>query len=98
MDDMIKTIKNDLDKADDRLNKTLDFTKDVNAQAREVKNEALDLLNEVNNLMLPVADVPGLDQFSKSLRDEARRLGERYNGLLNKRLVTLTRFFDRGDS
>lgn len=84
---MIGTIKTDLDKADDRLNKTLDFTKDVNAQAREVKNEALDLLNEVNNLLLPSADIPSLDKFSKSLVDEARRLGERYNGLLNKRFV-----------
>lgn len=86
-------MKNDLDKADDRLNKTLDFTKDVNAQAKEVKNEALDLLNEVNNLMLPVADVPGLDKSSKSLTDEARRLGERYNGLLNKRFVFRLNFF-----
>lgn len=84
---MIGTMKTDLDKADDRLNKTLDFTKYVKAQAREVKNEALDLLNEVNNLMLPAADVPSLDKSSKSLTDEARRLGERYNGLLNKRFV-----------
>ncbi|CAG9761693.1 unnamed protein product [Ceutorhynchus assimilis] len=77
-------LKNEIDKAEDRLNKTIDFTQDVSDKAREVKNQALELLNEVNNLFVPPVDVPELSKSSSSLKAEAGRLRDRAESLFNR--------------
>ncbi|XP_066148589.1 laminin subunit gamma-1-like [Euwallacea fornicatus] len=80
----IGKLKHDLDGAEDKLNKTSQFTNDVHAKANQVKNEALDLLNEVMNLNVPTVDVPDLAKKSQSLKEEARRLGDKAENLLSQ--------------
>ncbi|XP_050312344.1 laminin subunit gamma-1-like [Anthonomus grandis grandis] len=82
--DKVHQLKADVDRAEDRLNKTLDFTAEVNERAREVKNAALELLNEANNFYVPRVDVPGLAARSDRVRQEARALKSRADVLTDK--------------
>ncbi|XP_060520343.1 laminin subunit gamma-1-like isoform X2 [Cylas formicarius] len=70
--------------AEIKLNKTKVWTEQVSGDARQVKDDALALLNEVNNIIVPQVDVQALRRKSKDLKDEAFRLGNKTNELFAK--------------
>lgn len=70
----IQHIKEDVLKAESKLNESKEWTEDVSNKAAVVKNNALTLLDEVKNLVIPEIDVFELRQKSKVLKEEAQRL------------------------
>lgn len=78
-------LQSDIERAEEKLNKTVTFTNDISDNAREIKNEALEILNEVNNLFVPTVNVPELNRTSNDLRRDAESLKEKAEALFGKR-------------
>ena len=73
-----------------KLNRTKEWTKEVSDKAKETKKDALALLNEVNNLIIPEIDIPHLKEKAKNIRLEAQRLKNETDRIIaeNEQLVT----------
>ncbi|KAF7284665.1 hypothetical protein GWI33_021849 [Rhynchophorus ferrugineus] len=78
-----RILQGEVTAAELKLNRTKDFTEHVSDEAYQIKNAALGLLNDVNNLIIPEADVPTLRQQSNDLRDEAYRLNNKTRELFD---------------
>lgn len=72
-----RKLNDEVQNAEFKLNRTREWTEDVSTEAREVKNDALALLNEVNNLILPQVNVLDVRKHSQQLEEEASRLNNR---------------------
>lgn len=81
--DEIRQIKHDLLNTDAKLNRTRDWTRDVSNRSIAVKNDVLNLLNEVKNLEVPQIDIPKLKKQSTDLQKEAYRLANKTEGLFH---------------
>ncbi|XP_030761845.1 laminin subunit gamma-1-like isoform X2 [Sitophilus oryzae] len=69
-----RKLQADVQSAETKLNRTKDWTENVNEESYEVKNAALALLNDVNNLIVPEIDTEQLKHRSSELKNEAHRL------------------------
>ncbi|XP_018564354.1 laminin subunit gamma-1-like isoform X1 [Anoplophora glabripennis] len=79
----IRHIKQDVMNTELKLNESKEWTKDVSDKAAIVKNNALTLLDEVNNLIIPEINVSKLKQKSKDLKEEAHRLKNKSSELFH---------------
>ncbi|KAJ8915786.1 hypothetical protein NQ315_004598 [Exocentrus adspersus] len=70
----IRNIKHDIQSTEIKLNKSMEWTKEISDKSVEVKNNALTLLDEVQNLVIPEIDVQKLKEKSNVLKEEAYRL------------------------
>lgn len=66
-----------------KLNESREWTRDVSTKAAMVKNNALVLLDEVKNLVIPEVNVSKLRQTSKDLKEEAHRLKNKSSELFH---------------
>ncbi|ENN81832.1 hypothetical protein YQE_01771, partial [Dendroctonus ponderosae] len=77
-----RKLKAETQNLEQQLNRTREWTRQVTEGAREAKNDALGLLNDVNNLLVPQTNVSSLRAFSNDLKSEAFRLGNKSKSLL----------------
>ncbi|XP_063925380.1 laminin subunit gamma-1 isoform X2 [Zophobas morio] len=85
-----RLIRAELVNTEIKLNRTKEWTKEVSDKAKETKKDALALLNEVNNLIIPEIDIPHLKEKAKNIRLEAQRLKNETDRIIaeNEQLVT----------
>lgn len=76
-----RQIRHELVNAEIRLNNTIDMTEQVGKEADEAKEDALNLLNEVNNLVVPYVDTDNLRKETKKIKEEAYQLGNKSENL-----------------
>lgn len=81
--DDIRQIKHNLLNTDAKLNRTRDWTRDVSNRSIVVKNDVLNLLNEVKNLEVPQIDISKLKKQSTELQEEAYRLANKTQDLFH---------------
>lgn len=75
--DETRRMRGELVNAEARLNNTLNTTKQAREDAKAAKDEALSLLNEVNNLVVPYVDTDQLRKESKTIKEDANDLLEK---------------------
>ncbi|KAJ8928617.1 hypothetical protein NQ314_018796 [Rhamnusium bicolor] len=83
----VRLLKQDILSTELKLNKSKEWTKEVSNKAIVAKNNALALLNEVKNLVVPQIDIPELKQKSKNLEEEAYRLRKKTSDLFRNKLL-----------
>ncbi|CAH0546889.1 unnamed protein product [Brassicogethes aeneus] len=77
-----RIIKNELIGVEQTLNNTQKLSKEVKEKASAAKKEALELLNEVNNLIVPHMNIEELKAKVKGLEDEAYNIRNKSDNLL----------------
>ncbi|XP_074027988.1 laminin subunit gamma-1 isoform X2 [Leptinotarsa decemlineata] len=70
----INQLRNRLQNTEQKLNKSKEWTKEVSDKTLVVKNNALILLSEVENLNIPEIDISGLQKKVKMLEDDAYKI------------------------
>ncbi|KAL3276258.1 hypothetical protein HHI36_020973 [Cryptolaemus montrouzieri] len=71
-----KELRNELNNIESNLNKTKQLTETASEKAREAKKEALALLSQVNNLVVPDVDVSIEKVKTEEIKLEANRVKE----------------------
>ncbi|RZC40648.1 laminin subunit gamma-1, partial [Asbolus verrucosus] len=86
-----RQIRSELMNIEIKLNKTKEWTKEVSDKARDAKKNALALLNEVNNLVIPEIDIPQLKAEAERIRADAQKLRNETDEILleNESLITI---------
>lgn len=72
--DSTRKLRHEVSNLENKLNRTKEWTQEVANKSLAAKNNALTLLSEAKNLVIPDIDVPALKERSKILREEAQRL------------------------
>ncbi|CAH1179506.1 unnamed protein product [Phaedon cochleariae] len=75
VEERARKMRHEVTDAENKLNRTSTWIKEVANMSATSKADALNLLNAVKNLQIPQIDIPELKTRSESLRDEAYRLG-----------------------
>ncbi|XP_044268909.1 laminin subunit gamma-1 isoform X1 [Tribolium madens] len=94
-----RQIRSELVNTEIKLNKTKEWTQEVSDRARETKKDALALLNEVTNLIIPEIDITKLKEKAKKVKQEALQLRNDTNNIVsesNKLLVEIDEQLYRG--
>ncbi|KAG5898178.1 hypothetical protein JTB14_013222 [Gonioctena quinquepunctata] len=76
LSDGISQLKHDLQSTEQKLKKSKDWTKEVTDRTTVVKENALALLSEVDNLVIPQVNIPELRKRYVELKIETSRLSE----------------------
>ncbi|CAG9855706.1 unnamed protein product [Phyllotreta striolata] len=71
----VRQLRHEIVDVEIKLNRSKEWTSEVANKSSAAKNDALTLLNEVKNLVVPQVDIPELKSRSDKLRSEAYRLG-----------------------
>lgn len=79
----IRQLRNDVANTENKLEKVKQWTEDVYNRARDAKNNALALLSDINNLIVPNVDIPNLKERADQIKQEAQVLINQTEALIN---------------
>lgn len=80
----IRKLRYDVAHAEDRLERTKEWTEEVHNRAKDAKDNALNLLKEVNNIIVPNVDIPKLKEKADAIKQEALQLINEAEDLISK--------------
>lgn len=70
----IKRLRNELANKENKLSSVKDWISDVYERAKKAKDDALTLVTEINNLVVPEIDVPKLKERAEEIKQSALKL------------------------
>lgn len=79
----IRQLRNEVSNTENKLERVKQWTEDVYNKARDAKNNALALLNDINNLIVPNVDIPKLKERADEIKQEAQLLMNETEELIN---------------
>lgn len=79
----IRQLRNKVANTENRLDKVKEWTEDVYDRAKDAKNNALSLLSDINNLIVPNVDIPKLKERADEIKQEALQLMNQTEQLIN---------------
>lgn len=91
----IKDLKYEVAKMENRLNETKEWTESVYKKAKDAKDNALNLLKEVNNIIIPDVDIPKLKEKSDRIKQEALKLINDTDDLISQHEDLLNEVYDQ---
>ncbi|XP_056648982.1 laminin subunit gamma-1-like isoform X1 [Diorhabda sublineata] len=82
--DFLRYLRNELQKTEQQLYASKEWTKEVSDKAQTVKKNALLLFNEIENLIIPKIDIDEFVEKSHELKQKALDFKSRYNNILKE--------------